>query len=98
MEDSASKGISGKQDDESAQEAGAVYVFTRTGTTWAQQSYVKASNTRSGDEFDNSIALSRHGRMLIVGARREDSDARGVNGNQADDSVRDAGAAYLLVR
>ncbi len=97
-EDSASKGINGKQDDESAPEAGAVYVFTRTGTTWAQQSYVKASNTRSGDEFGSSIALSRDGRMLLVGARGEDSGARGVNGNQNDSSVRDAGAAYLFAR
>jgi hypothetical protein len=97
-EDSASKGINGKQDDESAPEAGAVYVFTRTGTTWAQQSYVKASNTRSGDEFGSSVALSRDGRMLLVGARGEDSGAKGVNGNQADASVRDAGADYLFSR
>jgi hypothetical protein len=97
-EDSASKGINGRQDDESAPEAGAVYVFTRTGTTWAQQSYVKASNTRSGDEFGSSVALSRDGRMLLVGARGEDSGARGVNGNQNDSSVRDAGAAYLFAR
>jgi hypothetical protein len=97
-EDSASKGINGKQDDESAAEAGAVYVFTRTGATWAQHSYVKASNTRSGDEFGSSIALSRDGRALLVGARGEDSGAKGVNGNQADASVRDAGAAYLFAR
>jgi hypothetical protein len=97
-EDSASKGINGKQDDESAPEAGAVYVFTRTGTAWAQQAYVKASNTRSGDEFGSSIALSRDGRTMLVGARGEDSGAKGVNGNQADASVRDAGAAYVFAR
>ncbi len=97
-EDSASKGINGKQDDESALEAGAVYVFTRTGTTWVQLAYVKASNTRSGDEFGSSIGLSRDGRAMIVGARGEDSGAKGLNGNQADSSVRDAGAGYLFVR
>jgi hypothetical protein len=97
-EDSASKGINGKQDDESALEAGAVYVFTRTGTMWVQLAYVKASNTRSGDEFGSSIGLSRDGRAMIVGARGEDSGAKGLNGNQADSSVRDAGAGYLFVR
>src|SRR5215467_4028308 len=97
-EDSAAKGINGKQDDDSAPEAGAVYLFTRSGTTWTQHSYVKASNTRAGDEFGSSIALSRDGRTLLIGARGEDGGAKGVNGNQADDSVRDAGAAYLFVR
>ena len=97
-EDSAATGINGKQDDESAQEAGAVYVFIRTGTEWVQLAYVKASNTRSGDEFGSSIGLSRDGRAMIVGARGEDSGAKGLNGNQADSSVRDAGAGYLFVR
>ena len=35
---------------------------------------------------------------MLVGARGEDSGAKGVNGNQADNSTRDAGAAYLFVR
>jgi FG-GAP repeat len=97
-EDSAAKGINGKQDDDSASEAGAVYLFTRSGTTWAQHSYVKSSNTRAGDEFGSSLGLSRDGRTLLVGARGEDGGAKGVNGNQADASVRDAGAAYLFTR
>jgi FG-GAP repeat protein len=97
-EDSAATGINGKQDDDSAPEAGAVYLFTRTGTTWTQHSYVKASNTRAGDEFGSSLALTLDGRTLLIGARGEDSGAKGVNGNQLDKSVRDAGAAYLFVR
>ncbi len=97
-EDSAAKGINGKQDDDSASEAGAVYLFTRTGTTWVQHSYVKSSNTRAGDEFGSSIALSHDGRTLLVGARGEDSGSKGVNGNQADGSTRDSGAGYLFVR
>ncbi len=97
-EDSAAKGINGKQDDDSAPEAGAVYLFTRSGTTWTQHSYVKSSNTRAGDEFGSSLALTRDGRTLLIGARGEDSGAKGINGNQADASVRDAGAAYLFTR
>ena len=97
-EDSAARGINGNQADDSASEAGAVYFFARNGTSWTQLAYVKGSNTRAGDEFGSSIALSRDGRTMVVGARGEDSGAKGVNGNQADTSVRDAGAAYVFVR
>lgn len=97
-EDSAATGVDGNQGDNSAQESGAVYYYTRSGTTWTQRAYVKASNTHTGDEFGSSLALSRDGRMLLVGAHNEDGGAKGVNGNQADRSVREAGAAYLFMR
>ena len=42
MEDSAATGINGNQADNSRTEAGAVYVYTRSGTTWSQQAYIKA--------------------------------------------------------
>ena len=44
-EASNATGINGNQDDNSIPQAGAVYVFTRSGTTWTQQAYIKASNT-----------------------------------------------------
>jgi hypothetical protein len=96
LEDSVAQGINGKQDDDSAQEAGAVYLFSRTGTTWVQKAYVKGSNNEAFDEFGSSAALSRDGRTLAVGARGEDSGARGINGNQADNSVKEAGAVYVF--
>jgi hypothetical protein len=98
LEDSSATGINGKQDDESAQESGAVYYFTRSGTTWTQLAYVKASNTSKGDEFGSSIALNRDGKLMVVTARSESSGAKGVNGNQADHSAPEAGAAYVFVR
>ncbi|MSO81933.1 MAG: integrin [Acidobacteria bacterium] len=94
-EDSAAQGINGRQGDDSAGEAGAVYFFTRTGATWAQQAYVKASNNEAFDEFGNSVALSRDGRTMVVGARGEDSSA---GDNQADNSVDESGAAYVFTR
>jgi hypothetical protein len=98
LEDSSAQGIDGNQDDDSAKEAGAVYFFTRSGTTWTQQAYVKGSNTRSGDEFGSSVALTRDGRSMVVSARGEGSAAKGVNGNQADHSAPEAGAAYVFMR
>ncbi|HWO17361.1 MAG TPA: integrin, partial [Kofleriaceae bacterium] len=97
-ESSAANGIGGNQDDNSAQYAGAVYVFERSGTTWSQQAYVKASNTDAGDYFGQSVALSADGTTLTVGASGEDSTARGIGGNQDDNSAERAGAVYVFER
>ena len=97
-EDGGGRGVSGSPDDNSAEQAGAVYLFARSGTGWVQQAYVKASNTAAFDEFGSSVAISRDGRTIAVGARFEDSGAKGVNGNEADNSVSDAGAVYVFSR
>ena len=95
-EDSAAKGINGNQHDNSATEAGAVYLFTRSGTTWTQRAYVKGSNTEAFDEFGSATAVSRDGKTIVLGARIEASAAKGINGNQNDNSVQEAGAAYVF--
>jgi len=95
-EDSNATGINGSQSNNSASSSGAVYVFVRSGTTWSQQAYVKASNTDASDIFGSSISIS--GDTLVVGAPAEASNATGVNGNQADNSAATAGAAYVFTR
>jgi hypothetical protein len=97
-EDSAAIGINGNQADNAATSAGAVYVFTRSGTTWIQQAYVKGSNTETMDTFGQSVALSADGSTLAVGARFESSAATGVNGNQASNTAMFAGAVYVFTR
>jgi len=97
-EDSAATGINGNQADKSAPDAGAVYVFTRSGTTWVQQAYLKASNAQAGDQFGSSVAISGDGSLLVVGALAEQSAATGINGDQQDNSIGRAGAAYVFVR
>jgi hypothetical protein len=96
FEASEAKGVGGSQDDDSAPDSGAVYVFRRAGTAWLQEAYLKASNTGAGDWFGADTALS--GDTLAVGAYREDSAARGVGGNQADDSGSNSGAVYVFRR
>ena len=76
-----------------APHADAVYVFSRNGAAWAQQAIVKASNAKSGAEFGHAVALSADGDTMAVSAYFESSGAKGVNGNQADDSIPQAGAA-----
>jgi hypothetical protein len=95
LEDGGATGLNGNQADSSAKDSGAVYVYTRSGTTWSTAAYVKASNTRANAEFGNSVALNSDGKVLAAGAPREDSAAKGVNGNQADHSATNSGAAYV---
>jgi len=96
VEDSDETGIGGNQADDSASDAGAIYVFIRDGAgTWSQQAYVKASNTEASDLFGSNVALSGDGNTLAVGAYFEDSNATNIGGNQADDSFVNAGAVYL---
>jgi hypothetical protein len=88
-------GIGGDQFVDSAGENGAVYVFTRSAGIWAQQAYVKASNTDEGDRFGWSLALANDGATLAVGAPAEASNATGIGGDQSDNSLVEAGAVYL---
>jgi hypothetical protein len=97
-EGSAAIGIDGNQDDVSAPNAGAVYVFQRDNAVWAQQSYLKASNTGAGTFFGYSLALSDDGNVLATAAPLEQSNAQGVGGNQADVSMIGAGAVYVFTR
>jgi hypothetical protein len=95
-EDSSTTGVNGDQDDNSAPESGAAYVFVRNGTTWTQQAYLKASNTASNALFGARVAL--RGDTLLVGAISEDGGATGVDGNQLDASKPNSGAVYVFKR
>jgi cysteine-rich repeat protein len=97
-EDSGATDVGGNQANETAGNAGAVYVLTRSGGTWTQQAYVKASNTGAADGFGTSVALTADGSVLAVGAPGEDSAATGVNGNQSSEAGPDSGAVYVLTR
>lgn len=98
QEDSAATGINGDQSNNEAPGSGAVYVFTRTGSDWAQQAYLKASNTDSGDQFGGALSLSNNGDVLVVGALEEGSNAAGINGNEFDNTNIAAGAAFVFHR
>jgi len=97
-EDSAATGVGGSQASNTAMNSGAAYVFTRSGQTWSQEGYIKASNTEAADEFGGAIALSADGNTLAVGALGEDSAATGINGDGTDNSAKISGAAYVYTR
>jgi hypothetical protein len=95
-EDGGSKGINGNQMDNSAYDAGAAFIFTRSGSTWTQRAYVKGSNTEAFDMFGSAAAVSRDGKTIVIGAPIEASGAKGVNADQNDNSTQSAGAAYVF--
>lgn len=64
---------------------GAVYVFTRTGNSWAQQAVLKPTDGFTADFFGLAVAVD--GETVIVGASPHD-----VGGNM------NQGAAYVYVR
>src|SRR5215470_19530568 len=99
-ESSGAKGINGNENDASVYSAGAVYVYTRRNATspWTQQAYVKASNPQAAAEFGHVVTLSADGNTMAVSAYFEASNAKGINGNQADQSIPQAGAVYVFTR
>ncbi len=96
QEDSNAIGVNGDEGNNLYPYAGAAYVFARTGTTWSQQAYLKASNTAVLDRFGYSVAISED--TVVVGAYGEDSDAVGVNGDDANDNSEGSGAVYVFTR
>lgn len=95
-DDSGATGIDGDPNDGSAPNSGAVHVFRRNGTSWHQEAYVKASNAEASDGFGISVALA--GDTLVVGAYGEDSGAKGIDGDQQDNSAQTSGAVYVFRR
>ncbi len=98
FESGGAAGVNGNQSDNSVYAAGAVYVYIRQGNSWTQQAYVKASNPGQNDHFGSSVALSRDGNTMAVAAHWESSAATGINGDQKDDSLPQAGAVYVFTR
>jgi hypothetical protein len=82
-------------------QSGAVYVYKRTGTTWANEAYLKAPNSDSFDRFGLSISIS--GDTIVVGAKDEDSNQTTITnglatGGNNPDANANQGAAYVFRR
>ena len=74
-----------RADPEGKTNAGAAYVFVRSGSTWGQQAKLTAGDGAAFDRFGRSVAIS--GDTVVAGANRADLGA-----------TTDAGAAYVFVR
>jgi hypothetical protein len=73
-------------EDTTASNAGSVYIFTRSGSTWSQEAKIQASDAQGSDFFGKYVRVSGDGDNIISGAYLEDEAADG------------AGAAYIFTR
>jgi len=96
QESSDAQGVNGDGTNNNASRSGAAYVFVRTAGVWSQQAYLKPSNTLANFGFGTSVAIDID--TIVVGAPYESSSASGINGNQSDTSMPNAGAAYVFER
>ena len=64
--------------------AGAVYIFTRSGSTWTQQAKIQAYDAQASGWFGDYVDISNDGNTVIIGADNTDSG-----------SISEAGAAYI---
>lgn len=87
FEDGSGRGVN-PASDELATDAGAMYLFRRSGNTFVFHAYLKPSNTDAGDSF-RSVGLTQG---LLVGTSRFE-DGNGLD--PADNSVTDSGAFYV---
>ncbi len=62
-------------DNNNGNATGAVYVFSRSGSNWPQQDYIKAGSIDNDDQFGNALDLSEDGNTLAVGVQFEDRAA-----------------------
>jgi hypothetical protein len=84
-EDGSATTVNGNPDD-GRPDSGAAYVFRRTGDIWAQEAYLKASDSAASDNFGQRVAIS--GDVIAIGAPYRDQDA----------AVIDSGAVYIFRR
>jgi uncharacterized repeat protein (TIGR01451 family) len=72
-------------DDDAGDLSGSAYVFVRSGSNWAEQAKLTASDAAAGDNFGISVAIS--GDTAVVGAFGDNTDAGDLSGS-----------AYVFVR
>ena len=66
-------------EDTVASDAGAAYIFIRSGTTWTEQAKIQDDIPTLGDRFGWSVAIS--GDTVVVGNYLDDTDALANNGS-----------------
>ena len=79
--------VTAAREDTGGSGTGAMYIFTRSGSTWTEQAKIQASDKQASDWFGyNSVTLSSDGNTAAAGAYSEDTGGVGI------------GAAYIFTR
>jgi cysteine-rich repeat protein len=72
------------RDDDNGTEAGAAYVFGRSGSVWTERQKLVASDGAAGDRFGCAVSASSD--TMVIGARED------------DDAGTSSGSAYVFLR
>ena len=80
--------VGADNEDTSGSNAGSVYIFKRSGTSWSQQQKIQSSDIQADDYFGGGAGqgVSLSGDTLAVGARKEDTGGS------------EAGSVYIFKR
>ncbi len=76
--------IGAPRDDAKGTDAGAAYIFTRSGNDWVQQAKLIPSELKAGNQFGVSVSIS--GDYALIGVEKDDEKGEA------------AGAAYIFFR
>jgi serine/threonine protein kinase len=77
---------------------GDAYVFVRTGATWTEQAFIKASNARPYNSFGVRLTLSADGNTLAVSAYLQHHAGRGIRPSTPSGDWATAGTGSSAVR
>jgi len=75
------------RDDSGVVNRGAVYIYTRSGSTWTFQQKILAPNSAQEDVFGESVAVNADATMALIGAVYRD-----------DGGINNRGAVYVFTR
>ena len=73
---------------------GGVVIWQNKPSGWSFRRLVKPGSTH-GALFGHQVALGDNGRLLIVGAPHDPSNATGIDGDRNDDSAPERGAVWI---
>jgi hypothetical protein len=76
--------------------SGSVAIYEQSFGYWKEQAVIETTVTDASDSLGYSVALQND--VLIIGAPGEDGAIGGVNGDETDDTLSNAGAAYVFER
>jgi hypothetical protein len=91
----AGDGTSGEHDN-SVQNAGAAYVYRRSGAVWSVHQYIKPNVVAPQYVFGSAVSLSADGNRLAVGSPGESSGSTGVDNDNTNASQAESGAVYIF--
>ena len=67
--------------------AGKVYIFTRSGTSWAEEAILTASDKAVNNYFGNSVSINDDGTRVVIGSP-----------SAAADGISNVGKGYIFTR